>query len=214
MKGLVRKLVLTRAYCLSSEASAALAAADPENEKFGRQNRRRLTAEEIRDSVLFLSGDLDREPRGATANEVGADLDKPIEIEGFKFRTVYLPVARNNLVPELSAFDAANPDLVSGQRAETTVPTQALYLLNSEFIQTQSATIGRLAVESSSHPGDEVDWIYQTLLGRTPNPVERQQAMGFIAESGAGTEELEGLQVACGHFAHVLMISTEFLFLN
>ena len=68
VKSLIRELVLSRAYQLSSDPGSKLAEADPENEWFGRQNRRRLTAEEIRDGILFFSEQLDRQPGLATAS--------------------------------------------------------------------------------------------------------------------------------------------------
>jgi hypothetical protein len=109
VKSLIRELVLSRAYQLSSDPGSKLAEADPENKWFGRQNRRRLTAEEIRDGILFFSGQLDRQPGLATATSHGIDLDKPFSFAEERKRTVYLPVARNNLAAELSVFDAANP---------------------------------------------------------------------------------------------------------
>ena len=92
--------------------------------------------------MLFLAGELDREPGQATAARFEVDLDKPMDFEKNPIRTVYLPVARNNAVAEMALFDAANPDLVDGKRSQTTVPTQALYLLNSEFVQTALHEIG------------------------------------------------------------------------
>ncbi len=213
-KTLIRELVLSRAYQLGANASPALAEADPGNRLFGHRNRRRLTAEELRDSVLFLSGQLDPTPGGATATAVGIDLDNPLSFAKEKKRTIYLPVARNNPSTELSLFDGANPDFVSGQRNETTVPTQALYLLNSEFLQEQAAVIGKLAAGQGGPAGTEVSWLYQTLLGRTPNPLERERALGLIADLSGGSEDPKLLEEATGHLAHLLIASTEFLYLE
>ncbi len=214
VKKLVREIVLSRAYRLSSTATPALAEADPENRLFGHQNRRRLTAEEIRDSYLFLSGQLDRTPAGPTATPYGVDLDKPVSFSDKTMRTVYLPIARNNLAAELEVFDAANPDLVSGARARTTVPTQALYLLNSDFVQAQGAILGKKASAAADRPGAEVDWLYQTLFGRAPNPVESRRARTLIANLSGGSEDKAALEAATGHLAHVLMASAEFLYLD
>ena len=213
-KSLIRELVLSHTYRLSASAEEELAEADPANRFFGRQNRRRLTAEEMRDSVLFLSGQLDRTPGTATATAIGIDLDNPLSFSKDRKRTVYLPVARNNPSTELTLFDGANPDFVSGQRIETTVPTQALYLLNSEFLQAQAMDIGRLAAGQGGLPGTEVDWLYRTLLGRTPNPVERERALGLIADLSGGSEEPKDLEEANGHLAHLLLASSEFLYLE
>ncbi|MDF1740854.1 MAG: DUF1549 domain-containing protein [Verrucomicrobiales bacterium] len=214
MKGLIRRLVLSEAYQLSSSTTDEMMVADPANEHFARQNRRRLSAEEIRDSILFVSGELDREPGMATANRFGIDLDKPMLFAKEKKRTVYLPVARNNPATELAIFDAANPDLVSGRRSQTTVPTQALYLLNSEFLHARAAALGKMAMAAADKPGSEVEWLYLTLLGRAPYPLESQRAMGLIADLSGGAEDRAALEVAAGHLAHVLLASSEFLFLE
>lgn len=215
-KSLIRELVLSRAYQLDTD-DAESQKVDPANQWFSRQNHRRLSAEEIRDSALFFSGELDRTPAEATATPHGVDLDKPLNFSSSKKRTVYLPVARNNPATELAVFDAANPDLVSGSRPQTTVPTQALYLLNSEFIRKQAAILGKKAMnfaESTGKPGDEVSWLYQTLLGRSPNPVELQRGQGLIADLSGGSEDAKQLAIAAGDLAHVILASTEFIYLD
>ena len=213
-KQLVRRLVLSRTYGLGANPDKTLVNADPENELFGRHSRRRLTAEEIRDSVLFFSGRLDRRPGGATASAIGIDLDAPLSYEKDAKRTVYLPVARNNPSGELALFDGANPDLVTGRRNDTTVPTQALYLLNSEFLLKEAKAVAKSAMKPGALPGIEVDQLYRTLLGRAPEPVERERALGLIADLSGGGEAVSQVEEAVGHLAHLLMASTEFLYLE
>jgi hypothetical protein len=213
-KSLVRRLVLSRAYALSADTPEALAAADPDNALFGRHARRRLAAEEIRDSVLLFSGRLDPTPGGATAAAVGIDLDKPLSYEKDPKRTVYLPVARNNPTGELALFDGANPDLVTGRRSDTTVPTQALYLLNSPFLTGEAQAVAKAAMRPGDLPGAEIDRLYLTLLGRTPDPVERERALGLVADLSGGSEDPKAIEEATGHLAHLLMASTEFLYLE
>ncbi len=214
VKNLIRRIVLSRSYQLGADATDSLATSDPKNELFGHQNRRRLTAEEIRDSVLALSGNLEAETGRNTSLKYGVDLDKPMNYAKESLRTVYLPIARNNPVAELTVFDVANADLVSGSRAETTVPTQALYLMNSDFYKTQATAIGQAALEAGTTPDEEVTWLYQKILNRTPQPEEIARASGFIAEISSGAEDEKQLQAAYGHFAHLLLASTEFLFLE
>ncbi len=213
-KSLVRRLVLSRAYGLSADAPAALVAGDPENRLFGRRERRRLAAEEIRDSVLFFSGRLDRTPGEATATPVGIDLDKPLSYEKDPRRTVYLPVARNNPTGETALFDGANPDLVTGRRSGTTVPTQALYLLNSEFLTREAQGVAKAAMRPGEGPDAGIDRLYLTLLGRAPDPVERERALGLVADLSGGSEDAGAIAEATGHLAHLLMASTEFLHID
>ena len=213
-KQLVRRLVLSRTYGIGADPDKTLVDADPENELFGRHSRRRLTAEEIRDSVLFFSGRLDRTPGGATASAIGIDLDAPLSYEKDAKRTVYLPVARNNPSGELALFDGANPDLVTGRRNDTTVPTQALYLLNSAFLLKEAKAVAKSAMKPGALPGTEVDQLYRTLLGRAPESVERERALGLIADLSGGGEGVSQVEEAVGHLAHLLMASTEFLYLE
>ncbi|MGY8674833.1 MAG: DUF1553 domain-containing protein, partial [Verrucomicrobiia bacterium] len=211
VKSLVRQIVLSRAYQQSANATRATEDADPENALFSRQNRRRLTAEEIRDSALFLSGRLDSRPGTSTSARYGVDLDKPMTFTKETLRTVYLPIARNNLVAELELFDAANPDLVSGARATTTVPTQALYLLNNDFFVTQAKGIGeRSFLEENVE--QRIANLYGRILNRVPDYIEQQRARDFLAD----LQKDSGLspEAAFGHLAHLLLVSTEFLFLD
>ena len=207
IKSLVRDIVLSRSYRMSCDHPDA--EADPANKFFSRQNRRRLSAEEIRDSVLLLAGSLQRSVGKATALSFGVDLDKPMNFEKSPLRTVYLPVARNNAVAEMVLFDAANPDLVDGNRPETTVPTQALYLLNSEFVQNQA---NKIASRSPAEHG--VEWLYETTLARRPTDRELIRVQKFIDSFIGGQTDLDSLRKARGQFAHLLLASTEFLFLD
>jgi hypothetical protein len=210
IKQLVRSLVLSRAYQLSGDAGRQLSERDPENRWFGRQHRRRLTAEEIRDSVLFISGRLDARTGGATSASFGEDLDQPMTFAKETLRTVYLPSARNNQVAALSLFDVANPDLVSGARATTTVPTQSLYLLNADFILNEARIIGAGSAGQSSDE-QRIASLYHRILNRPPDYVETRRGSELLGDLTAG-----GMPIAeaCGHLAHLLLISTEFLFLD
>ncbi len=203
IKTLVKELALSRAYQVAAESDSPLVRADPENRLFGRRAYRRLSAEEMRDSLLMLSGELRRDPAAATALDFGVDLDKPMNLDSEKRRAVYLPVARNNMLPDLEIFDVANPEMVSGDRPLTTVPTQALYLLNSDFMKERARHIG----ERGYAQPDPVEWLYLTILGRAPKPHEAERATGFI-EGGSDRAD------ALNDLAHILLASTEFLFLE
>lgn len=203
-KSLIREMVLSRTYQLAAEAKSPRTIADPENRLFGRRAYRRLTAEEIRDSLLFLTGELKLEQAAATALTYGEDLDKPMKFDKELRRSIYLPVARNNLAPELEIFDVANPEMVSGDRPLTTVPTQALYLLNSPFLQKQGATLAQQAYAQA----DPVTWLHEAILGRAPSATAAKRANDFINSASDDREK------ALADLAHVLLASTEFLFLE
>jgi hypothetical protein len=88
------------------------------------------------------------------------------------------------------------------------VPTQALYLLNSDFLHDQSAALGKMATESAKGLAEEVNWIYQTLLGRAPIPVESESAQGLLVDLSGGSEDSTERAIAAGHLAHVLLASS------
>lgn len=204
IKALIREMVLSRTYQLAAEAKSPRTIVDPENRLFGRRSYRRLTAEEIRDSLLFLTGELKLEQAAATALTYGEDLDKPMKFDKELRRSIYLPVARNNLAPELEIFDAANPEMVSGDRPLTTVPTQALYLLNIPFLQKQGVTLAQQAYAQA----DPVTWLHEAILGRAPSATAAKRANDFINTASDDREK------ALADLAHVLLASTEFLFLE
>ena len=142
IKRLIRRLVLSRAYALSTSAPDDALKTDPNNELLTHARRRRLPAESLRDAMLAISGRLDRSAGGtsvdglaylaiATSGKKSADL----KVEENKRRSVYLPIVRNDLPEALRLFDMADPELVTGRRPVTNVPAQALYLMNSPFVR-------------------------------------------------------------------------------
>jgi hypothetical protein len=180
---LIRRLVLSRAYRLASSSSEAAERVDPENRLLSHQNRRRLEAEAIHDAILSLSGRLEPFSGGPTAKPKVAEYGYPFE---YGRRAVYLPVFRNSLPDLFTAFDFPDPNLSIGRRNRTTLSTQALYLLNSPFVQEQA----RVAAErlQADAPTDEarIDLLYRRAVGRLPTANERDIAFSFLASAGAG----------------------------
>jgi len=210
MKNMIREMVLSRTYRQSCDGDPRLRTLDPENKLQARHSRRRLAAEEIRDSLLWVAGRLDPAQGEATATKFGEDLDDVMDASKERLRTVYLPVARNNLLADMEVFDAANPDLVTGQRVPTTVPTQALYLMNSPFYKSQSKALGEKAQAAGSDPASVTDWLYHHLLFRQPDALEARTTGDFLYDLSQGPVTAE----AAGDLAHVILASTEFLFLD
>ncbi len=181
VKKLVREIVLSRTYRQSAKADAKLLAADPENQLFGRANRRRLEAEAIRDTILIVSGKLTDAPAGPNFSpNLAADY-------GFKHtstaRSVYMPAFRNSLPELFDAFDYADPSLVTGRRNTSTVAPQALFMMNNPFVVEQAKhSAARLL--SASHPNDDarMTHAYRLALGRPPTEGERKVMAAFLAE--------------------------------
>jgi hypothetical protein len=186
-KRLIRRIMLSETYRMSCERSEKSRAADPENKWIAGQNRKRLDAEAFRDAIQQVSGTLDLTMAGdsirpGTKAEYGYEFD-----EGR--RSVYLPVLRNRLPDTFSTFDFPDPNLSTGKRSTSTLPTQALYLMNSEFVRTSAATTAQWVIRSGKTDDERLTTLYQAALGRTPSPEERYAALAFLKKAADLTTE-------------------------
>ncbi len=191
VKKLVRAVVLTRAYRLSADAPEALRTADPANKLVGRHALRRLDAEEVRDAMLASAGTLNRErPHGSPAKQLKMVemRDNGPEAGGIRreadvssARSVYLPLLRGVTPASLEAFDPADPTLVTGRRDVTTVPGQALYLLNAPFVRRQSLALAERLLADKGDDAGRVREAYRLALGRAPAEREVQRALTYLA---------------------------------
>ena len=191
VKKLVRSLVLTRAYQLSSAVDPKGIEVDPANTLLWRATPRRLNAEQLRDSILVASGSLDLAPPhfGVTGQfgdgYYGVNIWESDLPQRFYNRSVYLPVPRD-LVPEsLSLFDLPNPNLVSARREVTTSPSQALFLMNNALVQDESLHLSRnVLAEKHASDKERIRRIYLATLLREPTETEVKRARKFIKEQG------------------------------
>ena len=179
VKSLVRLIVLSRTYRLSSRGAADLVRVDPENRLFGRASRRRLDAECLLDSILSVSGQLD--------SQVGSPTIRPGTSSDFGYefnltrRAVYWPVMRNSLPEIFEAFDFPDPSMVSGRRNVSTVAPQALYLMNNPFVAKQAQKAAERLLESTDRSLEQnVDMLFRRTLGRLPTEVERNKAIQYV----------------------------------
>jgi hypothetical protein len=181
VKTLVRKIVLSRTYRLSTGLDPRAEVADPENRLRWRMNRRRLEAESLRDTMLWASGQLDRSMNGPSFPETIA-ADYGFESRSAR-RSVYEPVFRNALPEMFEAFDFADPSMVVGRRNSSTVATQALFLMNHPFVlQQASGAASRLLSMEFTTVEDRVTYAYQLILGRSPTTEERAIASEFVSD--------------------------------
>jgi hypothetical protein len=201
VKRLIRAIVLTRAYQLSTEATPAHLAADPANQLIWRHSPRRLDAEELRDAILAAAGTLS--PSRPAKSPV-QDL-KMVEIrdngpeaklireqaEASHSRSVYLPSLRGIVPQSLEALDPVDQTLVTGQRDATTVPSQALFLLNSAFVRKQALALAeRLLADDHASDSSRIAIVYRLTLGRVPTSAEVARAESFLSgvEAQFGTD--------------------------
>jgi hypothetical protein len=194
LKKLHREIMLSATYALSDEPSARNYAADPDNRYLWRYNRRRLDAESLRDSLLFVSGKLDLK-QGGPAVRLDQDNTR---------RTVYGLVSRRGLDPMLALFDFPNPNSTSEQRLQTTVPLQKLFFMNSPFVLEQSSALAARLASMASEDGARVTRAYELLLQREPTKEELHLALEFLHAKSNDWPE----------YAQVLLSSNEFIYLN
>jgi hypothetical protein len=224
VKKMIRRLMTTQAYQCSSEHNDQNFEIDPDNVYFWRHARRRLSAEEIRDSMLSASGQLklDR-PVGSIVQQYGSQLiqDKltPDKIhEPSRHRSIYLPILRNGLPEMLEVFDLAEPSLVVGQRNVTTVPAQDLYLMNSEFVYGQSRQFAQLVLTTAESDEQRCKLVYRRALSRNPTSQEIERGLSFLhaAQQNADDGESDAEQVidAWTSFCQTLFLCSEFRYLE
>lgn len=218
VKKLIRTVVLSRAYQLGSDHDSANFTADPQNYYVWRMSPRRLDAEAIRDAILTASGRIDlSRPRGSLA-----PVDGPVKkklaylVRDSNHRSVYLGMMRGAALPELlSMFDVANPNLVVGQREVTTVPAQALYLLNNSWVVEQSKHMAtRLLATTSLDDAGRADLAYQITLNRPATAAERDRALGFLRETAQTLGGNEGKERAWASLCQALFASAEFRYVE
>jgi len=220
IKKLVRRVALSHAYRLGSDAPESYREVDPANRLVWRHAPRRLEAEEIRDAILASSGGLDlTSPSGSPVKQLkmmeivdnGPEARNMIEqADRSVSRSLYLPLLRGLTPKSLDAFDPVSQTLVTGQRDATMVPTQALFLLNSPFVRKQSLTLAQklLAVKGESPEGHIRD-LYRLVLSRDPRPRELSRARDFLTAYAAGAEKLIQTQDAAPVKAVVEKVADE-----
>jgi hypothetical protein len=206
LKKLQRVIMLSAVYQQSTKETPEEHVKDPLNRYYSHFSLQRLDAEQLRDSILFVAGDLDTKESSGPSTELGLDNHR---------RTVYAKVSRFRIDPFLQAFDFPNPTFTAEQRFSTNVPVQRLYFMNNSFVYAQA---GKLA-ERVYDKGDDTARIketYHLLFGRAPTPAELQAGLDFLKN----TPEKPGYLVnqepltAWKQYSRVLFSSNEFEFLN
>ncbi|NIP95362.1 MAG: DUF1553 domain-containing protein, partial [Akkermansiaceae bacterium] len=197
-------------------------------------SRRRLSAEELRDAMLAVSGNLDRTPGTSESGEflwsraedIGAKIrpnrvavDDPYYSE-FRKRTIYLPVVRNMLPDVLALFDAADPNGVTARRNETTVASQALFLLNSPFVREQARAFAHRLLKVTDRDDDSrLAEAHRLAFGRFPSDEERKRAHAFLAAYSAtaaapSKSDQEVRLAAWQSYCQTLLCANEFMYLE
>jgi cytochrome c553 len=248
VKALIKQIVMSHTYRLSSEHHEANYAADPDNNLHWRMNRRRLDAEALRDAMLSVAGELDLTPpkasaianfegpvqqilranrgpfgggggpaarfRGAAA---GGESSNPLQ-QDRTYRSVYLPIVRDQVPDSLAVFDFAEPSLVIGEREETSVPAQALYLMNGSSVQKLAEAMTSRLFKTGARGTELTRRAFDLAFGRQPTAKELTAAAEFLerfqkaeAKNYSGKEMLGYAGVTA--FCQALLGSAEFRYL-
>lgn len=183
-KALHREILLSQTYMQASRVSnsnttpiAKAMETDPENRLLWRMNPRKLSMEQYRDTLLTVSGQLDKTQGGIGGEVFG------------KRRSVYLSIDRQFLPNIFSVFDMANPDLHSSQRTETTIPQQALFSMNHPFVIDRAKEVAAM-VTNQVAKSERAKLGFEAILGRTPLPEELQAMELFLTQA----ESLESIE--------------------
>jgi hypothetical protein len=196
-KHLVDQIVTSRTYQQSSAHRADAAAIDTENKLLWRANRKRLTIEELRDSLLFVSGQLDTRMRGRSGDLWGEEATRRRSIYGF--------INGFNLDPTLRNFDFPTPGQTIAKRTENIVPTQALFTMNSRFAVARSKALTQDLEFEDKNRVQRIDALFQRVLGRMPDLSERGQISQFMDQPEIGAWPL---------VVQSLFMSNEFLYVD
>jgi len=231
-KQLIRSLVLSRTYRLSSANDAAAMKVDPDNRLLWRMHRQRLDAEVLRDQLLAVSGELKPSVGGPAlvleepdncgdlvqkgVNPPNYAHRKPRAGEEF-IRTIYLPVMRTSTATHdrlRSFFDFVNPAQIAGQRSQTVVPTQALFVMNNDLFRQRAKTLADQLILASPQPEARLNQLWLRVFNRPLSSTERDEALAFLKhlEATLDTKDPAARESQCWQeLCHSLLASNEFL---
>ena len=224
LKHLVRTIVMSQTFRMSSDHQDEAHAIDPGNRLLWRAHRRRLDPESMRDAVRMAAGTLSLTPMDSTVDYLGdqataVGANKNRRRTDFPCRSVYLPVIRNDLPELFDVFDFADPHATTGMRPQTMVPTQSLYMLNSNEMMAAADAIASQLIEQipPESAASRVDRLYELLLNDVPDEDERIEMLNFIEslfqklkKRHEEDAELRAWSLAC----QALIASSRFQFLR
>jgi len=210
VKALLREMVLTHTYRLSSRSHPPGLAHDPANRLFWRMNRRRLDAESLLDAVLSVSGRL--QP------DLGGPLIRPGTTNDYNYRhdsnrrALYWPVLRNSLPDLFKVFDFANPSMVTGQRENSSTTPQALFLMNNPWVLQQADhAADRLLGLPQLDDRQRLRLAVQATLGRSPTAGELESMLVFV---GSANDDQKARRRKWSQAVQVLFASIDFRYLR
>ncbi|MDP7266799.1 MAG: PSD1 and planctomycete cytochrome C domain-containing protein [Pirellulales bacterium] len=225
-KSMIRKLVLSNTYQMSTKGSAAATEIDPDNIFLQHMKVRRIPAEAIRDAILATSGSLNDQMYGPSVpvnlNQTQpsrARPDKSGPLDGDGRRTVYQEMRRNYLPPLLLVFDLPQAAVSAGQRGVTNVPAQSLALLNDPFVVEQAGLWANKVLQDKQHSTeDRIHSIHHAAFSRpaTDREIDRSKRMlsALAQEHQLDEKEVTENEQVWKDFCHMMLNRKEFIFLQ
>ncbi|HLW77911.1 MAG TPA: DUF1553 domain-containing protein, partial [Bryobacteraceae bacterium] len=228
IKAMHRLIMQTRAYQMAAGAPALLTAAnmkiDAKNEYQWRFDRRRLDAEEIRDAMLDVAGDLDtsmggRQPFPPEINFHYTQHQQFFATYETKRRSVYVMRQRLKDDPFLGTFDAADPNTSTPMRTPQETSVQALAMINSDFVAGQADLLAVRTGMAFSADAGRVQYAYELVYGREPSPAEMAECANYLYRARAAFKDSklpadQQARAALASLMHVLLASDEFIFVE
>ncbi|MDX1962928.1 MAG: PSD1 and planctomycete cytochrome C domain-containing protein [Pirellulales bacterium] len=207
LKPIQRQILLSQAYRQANTYNEPAFAADPENALLWRWTPRRLEAEIIRDSLLSVSGLLDKTQFGP------GTLDQKM-----RRRSIYFTLKRSQLIPLLQLFDAPDTNQGIGKRPVTTVAPQALWLMNSEIVREYAAAVAEGILTESPPTAENVDEritaAYSRIVARVPSATELNASRAFFVKVAGGGDQIAtdtNYKKITTDFCQVLLSLNEFV---
>lgn len=227
VKRTIKRIVMSNTYRQSSvhPKAAEYETKDPNNRLLWRANRRRLDAEALRDSILFVSHRLDFRAGGESfkapinqealegLSKKGGDY-QPSPPEETVRRSVYMHAKRSLAVPLMTVFDCCDTTSPAGRREVTIVPPQALTLLNNEAVLAESRVIAQDVLQGSMEERRRLEIAWRTVLGRSPRANEIKAAQKLLRSNGKNGVGQDDAMEAWALLCHVLLNTNEFIFVD
>jgi hypothetical protein len=217
--------MLSRTWQLSNDDNPAAETVDPDNHLQWRWSTQRLEAEAVRDSILAVTGRLDRSMGQSMLHVKNREFlfdhtSKDGTSYDSKRRSVYLPVIRNNLYDAMSLFDCTDGTVPNGDRASSTVASQALFFMNSDLvIEAAEDFAGELLKENPDDAGARIQSLFTKVLGRSASEqdIEDFQKMSAMIDAQLvqdGVPDAERLRAVWTSLVQTVLMSNEFLYVR
>jgi cytochrome c553 len=222
IKAMHRTIILSSTYQMSTRHPDGVPNSDPDNRLQWRANVHRLEAEAVRDSLLAISGRLDRTMGGSLLKVPNRQhVFDHTSMDGTSYdttrRSLYLPLIRNNLYDVFPLFDATDATVPSGDRATTTVAPQALFLMNSEFVSRACRSLAERLLREKTDNDARVRRLYAIAFGRAPAEREVARARKLLADFDkvlTAKEPAERQREAWAYLCQTLVAANEFIYIR